>query len=971
MRRFWAFLCVALATLSLAAPPVAAQNVGGVQLPVLNGAADPFPGASVGLAFTSNQYKAGGVTTGNFASLPGVTVTRASGGYAEDLTGALTWFGANQARITNKGLLVEEARTNLLLWSQVFQNGAWAGTTVTAADNQGVAPDGTQTASLLTATGANSNWHQSFTAAASTTYVFSLYVKANTAGITSALNLYANSGASPIATTAFTTTGAWQRVTVSGNTASLVAPFWATIGGGGAFSTGQTMLVWGADLEQAVFATSYIPTTTAAVTRAADAVVIGGLNIAGDFTAITRAAAPPVVASTFPRVLRVDDGTNSNMADLYYGGATTITAGSVVVGGTSSFTTGGFNATPGNFYGFAMARAGNAVNYVFAGPAYTNTVTGASAPPFNVMRLGSDPGHPLNGFIASAVLYPTALSNAQMVSATTTDTSSLSLNFTAGSYKTTTPYVRTNWLKYGNDLTGGGGWSPISGAVINGPNSVTLSSTLNSRIEASTVSTVGQPWTYSSYLSGSGTIQLALVDGGGAFGATTLSVTLTPTPTRYFVQRTMNDASASTVIARLNNVSGSAATVVVSNQMLEQGTAAPSSYISTSGSTASVATTSSTNLADIAPLTVTRASPGYASDSAGNLILFGSNVPRITDQGLLVEEARTNSLFPSAPVSMPGGSNAWNGNYSGNAVTVVANDRAAPDGTLTALRVTTPGISTADGIYYRSTTIPANSSAWTCSAWVYSAAGGNMRIGLGDTPGSTAWTNGTNFNIISVPASTWTRLSITQTALSSVTASSVTCIVTGTSAAVTTFWVWGVQYEQGAFPTSYIATAGAAATRVADVVSLSGLNIAPGFAMGAQVTGAPLASSTFPTVAQVDDGTAANAALLYQSGVDGAVRYKATATSTQLYDNLAGAAQTPSSVFGEAARFNAGSYSAAVAGALGTPSASATALPVLSTLRLGTGVSGNAARNSYIQQIRLYPYAANDNELAYRSAGNW
>lgn len=43
-------------------------------------------------------------------------------------------------------------------------------------------------------------------------------------------------------------------------------------------------------------------------------------------------------------------------------------------------------------------------------------------------------------------------------------------------------------------------------------------------------------------------------------------------------------------------------------------------------------------------ITTTRASQAYADDQDGNWISFGNNVSRITNKGLLVEEARTNSV---------------------------------------------------------------------------------------------------------------------------------------------------------------------------------------------------------------------------------------------------------------------------------------------------------------------------------------
>lgn len=50
------------------------------------------------------------------------------------------------------------------------------------------------------------------------------------------------------------------------------------------------------------------------------------------------------------------------------------------------------------------------------------------------------------------------------------------------------------------------------------------------------------------------------------------------------------------------------------------------------------------NVSLSALLTTTRASTAYADNAAGIWSAFSSNVPRITDKGLLVEEARTNSI---------------------------------------------------------------------------------------------------------------------------------------------------------------------------------------------------------------------------------------------------------------------------------------------------------------------------------------
>jgi hypothetical protein len=77
--------------------------------------------------------------------------------YAETRGGQLLTFGANEPRVTDKGLLVEEAGSNLLLRSQEFDNAAWTRPNSTVTADAAIAPDGTLTADLLTATTAFSS----------------------------------------------------------------------------------------------------------------------------------------------------------------------------------------------------------------------------------------------------------------------------------------------------------------------------------------------------------------------------------------------------------------------------------------------------------------------------------------------------------------------------------------------------------------------------------------------------------------------------------------------------------------------------------------------------------------------------------------------------------------------------------------------------------------------------------------------
>jgi hypothetical protein len=133
----------------------------------------PSPGATLDLDFANDRGYVRGVGQGR--SMDAVTFTRASNGTFVKPDGTLSTH-ANQGALGN----------NLLTFPQDFDNAAWAknGTTVTA--SSGLAPDGTNTASILNQTSATST-HDIIRNIASqvsgTTYILSVYLKKNTASL--------------------------------------------------------------------------------------------------------------------------------------------------------------------------------------------------------------------------------------------------------------------------------------------------------------------------------------------------------------------------------------------------------------------------------------------------------------------------------------------------------------------------------------------------------------------------------------------------------------------------------------------------------------------------------------------------------------------------------------------------------------------------------------------------------------------
>jgi hypothetical protein len=256
-----------------------------------------------------------GEKTLNNGTGPAITFTRASGATYFDANGVLQTAANDAPRFdhdpvtgASRGLLIEEQRANLLVRSAELDNASWLKGDATVSANATTAPDGTTSAELVIPTTSNVATHRvtqvGDSVAAGATVTASVYFKAGgynfailrcgNALETAAFQVGVNLSNGTISTSAaaygtgaavdsanITSAGnGWYRVDVTGAVSALTSygmfVYVYNASGAASFAGDGTsgLYIWGAQLEAGAFPTSYIPTTSAAATRAADSAVV-------------------------------------------------------------------------------------------------------------------------------------------------------------------------------------------------------------------------------------------------------------------------------------------------------------------------------------------------------------------------------------------------------------------------------------------------------------------------------------------------------------------------------------------------------------------------------------------------------------------------------------------------------------------------------------------------------------------------
>ena len=367
------------------------------------------------LNFAGGSFGLDGRSVSDLTALPGFTFTRASTAMGFGSDGLLQSFASGAPRLVYdrvtlapQGILVEEARTNVVLWNRDLTNAAWTKTDITAAKDQTGIDGVASSASKITATAGNGTCLQAITLASSARQQSAWVKRVTGSGV---VQMTTDNGTT---WAAVTVTASWTQVTIPVQTLANPTVGFRIV------TSGDAIAVDFVQNEAGTGASSPIPTTTASVTRAADDVTVTGLSVPYPLSLVT----------SFTRAFdsggvniaaQVDDGvssannrttiqvTTSDLANLFVRMGFTTQADITVAGALDA----------GTAYGVAGRVGSNDAQMAKAGTLGTQDTVVSSLVTATVLRIGSRSAEYANGTISRIRIYNRALPDAQLQSLTT------------------------------------------------------------------------------------------------------------------------------------------------------------------------------------------------------------------------------------------------------------------------------------------------------------------------------------------------------------------------------------------------------------------------------------------------------------------------------------------------------------------------------------------------------------------------
>ena len=420
---------------------------------------------------------------GSRALDPRITFTRTSSATYTDDNGLIRTASANSPRFDHRfnpttgeidslGLLIEENRANLTTFSEQLDNARWAVNNLTLSSDttETTAPDGSNNAEKVLETVTNS-YHSfcnfnAYGIIAGTVYTASIFIKsinkefvqlvfddnATTNGgyvnfnltsgtITASANYgtgtniagtitsYPNGWYRLSITSTAGTTGTFGRFSINGLTSGTSGPFPGYVG-----NTSNGYYIWGAQLEQGSFPTSYIPTSGTTATRTVDNASITGSNFSDWYNpsegTVVISSSTYTDGSDYNNALIFSDGSlvnlNNSIEMALTASGLNKNVGRVTIrkDGSSVFDSGaGSTITTlqtNKKYKIASSFKKDNFNFTIDGVTDEVGISGELPSNLNTLLIGYiiASGSRLNGYIQQLVYYPTALPSNQLITLT-------------------------------------------------------------------------------------------------------------------------------------------------------------------------------------------------------------------------------------------------------------------------------------------------------------------------------------------------------------------------------------------------------------------------------------------------------------------------------------------------------------------------------------------------------------------------
>ena len=336
--------------------------------------------------------------------------------------GVIKYADEHQARFEDKGLLMEEIRTNSIVQSQALDTSPWFPLNGTIASSTELSPDGTANAYRLTAS-SNNCYNRYIITNAGSDYTFSAFIKA---GNVNWARLYAFGGY--VDFDLHNVTVGFVRPEITGYGIDQVADGWVRCwvstastsvtqvriyplvdSNDSTTSSGDYIDLYGAQLEEnATFPTSYIPTSGSTVTRAVDIAQITGDNFSSWYNQNEGTVVASIVngnTTGASSIWSFDNGTSNNRWMFRFGAGVNTTNFSTLADTIKPYT-----AT------HACAIEDNGLSYAKDGVLFSPpTTVGVFLTGKTTLNLGDGPGvNPSTGHISRLSYYSERLTNEQL-----------------------------------------------------------------------------------------------------------------------------------------------------------------------------------------------------------------------------------------------------------------------------------------------------------------------------------------------------------------------------------------------------------------------------------------------------------------------------------------------------------------------------------------------------------------------------